>query len=81
MIATERPIIEIARSAGWCFGVERIVEMAEKLLNETHDGPVYCLGELIHNPQEVARLRAKGMIFVKSHEELPPWSRGRRAKS
>jgi hypothetical protein len=36
MISTERPIIEIARSAGWCFGVERIVEMAEKLLNETH---------------------------------------------
>jgi (E)-4-hydroxy-3-methyl-but-2-enyl pyrophosphate reductase len=80
MIATERPIIEIARSAGWCFGVERIVEMAEKLLNETHDGPVYCLGELIHNPQEVARLRAKGMIFVKSHEELPPLKPGQKGK-
>jgi (E)-4-hydroxy-3-methyl-but-2-enyl pyrophosphate reductase len=80
MISTERPIIEIARSAGWCFGVERIVEMAEKLLNETHDGPVYCLGELIHNPQEVARLRAKGMIFVKSHEELPPLKPGQKGK-
>jgi small subunit ribosomal protein S1 len=80
MISTERPIIEIARSAGWCFGVERIVEMAEKLLNETHDGPVYCLGELIHNPQEVARLRAKGMIFVKSHEELPPLEPGQKGK-
>jgi (E)-4-hydroxy-3-methyl-but-2-enyl pyrophosphate reductase len=80
MISTERPIIEIARSAGWCFGVERIVEMAEKLLNETHDGPVYCLGELIHNPQEVARLRAKGMIFVKSQEELPPLKPGQKGK-
>jgi (E)-4-hydroxy-3-methyl-but-2-enyl pyrophosphate reductase len=80
MISTERPIIEIARSAGWCFGVERIVEMAEKLLNETHDGPVYCLGELIHNPQEVARLRAKGMIFVKSHEELSPLEPGQKGK-
>ncbi len=80
MITHVKPTIEIARSAGWCFGVERIVEMAEKLLNETPDGPVYCLGELIHNPQEVERLRAKGMVFVKSHEELPPLEPGQRRK-
>lgn len=81
MITTAtKPTIEIARSAGWCFGVERIVQIAEKLLDETPDGPVYCLGELIHNPQEVARLRAKGMIFVKSHEELPPVKPGQRRK-
>jgi 4-hydroxy-3-methylbut-2-enyl diphosphate reductase len=80
MITKVKPTIEIARSAGWCFGVERIVQMAEKLLNETPDGPVYCLGELIHNPQEVARLRAKGMVFVKSHEELPPLEPGQRRK-
>ena len=81
MITTAtKPTIEIARSAGWCFGVERIVQMAEKLLDETPDGPVYCLGELIHNPQEVARLRAKGMVFVKSHEELPPLKPGEKRK-
>lgn len=75
-----KPTIKIARSAGWCFGVERIVQMAEKLLDETPDGPVYCLGELIHNPQEVARLRAKGMVFVTSHEELPPLKPEQRRK-
>lgn len=75
-----KPTIEIARSAGWCFGVERIVQMAEKLLSETPNGPVYCLGELIHNPQEVERLRAKGMVFVKSHEELPPLESGQKRK-
>lgn len=80
MMTTGKPTIEIARSAGWCFGVERIVQMAEKLVNETTDGPVYCLGELIHNPQEVARLRAKGMVFVTSHEELPPLEPGQKRK-
>lgn len=80
MRKTVKPTIEIARSAGWCFGVERIVQMAEKLLNETPDGPVYCLGELIHNPHEVARLRAKGMVFVRSHEELPPVEPGQKRK-
>lgn len=75
-----KPTIEIARSAGWCFGVERIVQMAEHLLSETPDGPVYCLGELIHNPHEVERLRAKGMVFVKSLSELPPLEPGQRRK-
>jgi 4-hydroxy-3-methylbut-2-enyl diphosphate reductase len=75
-----KPTIEIARSAGWCFGVERIVQMAEKLLSEHRDGPIYCLGELIHNPQEVARLRAKGMVFVASPEELPPLGPRQRRK-
>ncbi|MCS6937402.1 MAG: 4-hydroxy-3-methylbut-2-enyl diphosphate reductase [Candidatus Bipolaricaulota bacterium] len=80
-VQLNKPIVEIASSAGWCFGVERIVEMAEKLLEQrAPDEPVYCLGELIHNPQEVARLRAKGMVFVKSHEELPPLEPGQRRK-
>lgn len=74
-LAQEKPVIEIAGSAGWCFGVERIVEMAEKLLaRRAPDEPVYCLGELIHNPQEVARLRARGMVFAKSEADLPPLS-------
>lgn len=76
----KRVTIEIARSAGWCFGVERIVQMAEKLLSENKEGPVYCLGELIHNPQEVARLHAKGMVFVKSPQELPPVKPGQKQK-
>lgn len=76
-----KPTIEIARSAGWCFGVERIVQMAEKLLSENNtEDPVYCLGELIHNPQEVARLRAKGMVFVQAHTELPALQPGQKRK-
>lgn len=76
-----KPTVEIARSAGWCFGVKRIVEIAEKLLAQrAPDEPVYCLGELIHNPQEVERLRAKGMVFVKSHDELPPLKPGQKRK-
>lgn len=76
-----QPTIEIAGSAGWCFGVERIVEMAEKLLlQRLSDEPVYCLGELIHNPQEVARLRARGMVFVRSQDDLPPLAPGIRRK-
>jgi 4-hydroxy-3-methylbut-2-enyl diphosphate reductase len=80
-VQVNKPIIEIASSAGWCFGVERIVEMAEKLLAQrAPDELVYCLGELIHNPQEVERLRARGMVFVKSHDDLPLLAPGMRRK-
>jgi len=74
-------MVEIIRaeSAGFCFGVERILEMAEELLAEKN-GPVYCLGELIHNPQEVERIEKMGMAFIRDPQELPtllPAERGK----
>lgn len=61
--------IEVAESAGFCFGVKRTLGLAEQLLKDSDE--VYCLGELIHNPQEVGRIAAAGMRFMRSLEELP----------
>ena len=70
-------MIEIIRatSAGFCFGVERILRMAEELLEDTSKN-IYCLGELIHNPQEVERIKQMGMKFVDSPTELPLLANG-----
>ena len=46
--------IILAEKAGFCFGVKRAIETAFKAASK---GRVYCLGPLIHNPQEVDRLR------------------------
>ena len=43
----------LARSAGFCFGVERSIRMAEEALDS---GACRCLGELIHNRDAVALL-------------------------
>jgi 4-hydroxy-3-methylbut-2-enyl diphosphate reductase len=59
-----------ATSAGFCFGVERILRMAEELL-DSKQNHIYCLGELIHNPQEVRRIKAMGMKFIQNPSELP----------
>jgi len=64
--------IEIIRSphAGYCFGVKR----AMRLIGQgsgSPDGIVYTLGDVIHNPPEVARLRAKGVRPVSSLDEMP----------
>ncbi|HEX2937286.1 MAG TPA: 4-hydroxy-3-methylbut-2-enyl diphosphate reductase [Bacteroidales bacterium] len=60
--------IEIDSNSGFCFGVQRAVDMAEKSLAEGK--PVYCLGEIVHNHEEVKRLEAKGLKTI-THEDLP----------
>lgn len=59
--------IEIAENAGFCFGVRRAVEIAEKAA-EKH-GKVYTLGELIHNEAAVEDLHKKGVCAVNSVDE------------
>src|SRR3546814_2595770 len=42
--------------------------MAEEILAE--DGYLYCLGDIVHNDEEVARLKAKGLRII-GHDQLP----------
>lgn len=51
--------VEVARYAGVCYGVERALKMAEEAA--AAGTPVRTLGPLIHNPQAVDALRAKGV--------------------
>ena len=54
--------IRLAGSAGFCFGVSRSVDMAEKLIEEK--GACASYGQLIHNEDVVARLAARGLRVV-----------------
>lgn len=57
----------LAEKAGFCFGVQRAINTAFKAAGE---GKVYCLGPLIHNPQEVSRLREAGVETVEDFSGL-----------
>ena len=59
----------LADKAGFCFGVQRAINTAFKAAG---GGKVYCLGPLIHNPQEVARLREAGVETVDDFTALRP---------
>lgn len=52
-------IIDIDPSSGFCFGVVRAISTAEKEL--TDHSHLYCLGDIVHNGQEVERLRRLGL--------------------
>ena len=54
--------IIIAKHAGFCFGVRRAVNIAERAVEDIKNGPIYTDGPIIHNPQEVNRLKERGII-------------------
>ena len=60
----------VAESAGFCFGVSRSVELAEKLITEK--GACASLGELIHNEDVVNALVQKGMHVIQSPADVVP---------
>ena len=49
---------------GFCFGVRRAVELAEKALAENPDKTVYSLGPLIHNENALRALEEKGLHIL-----------------
>jgi 4-hydroxy-3-methylbut-2-enyl diphosphate reductase len=59
--------VEIDSNSGFCFGVVYAIDMAEMILEE--QGYLYCLGDIVHNDEEVARLKAKGLRII-DHEIL-----------
>lgn len=61
--------IKLAKSLGFCSGVSRAINIAENILNQ-EKGKVYSLGSIIHNHEEINRLRKKGLINVKSLDEV-----------
>lgn len=58
--------MELIRASvlGFCFGVRRAVELAQKALEENKGNTVYSLGPLIHNESVLSEFAAKGLITV-----------------
>ncbi len=59
-------MLKVAETAGFCFGVDRAVKIAEEAAAQK---TVYSLGPLIHNKGEVERLSALGIRVIDSPEE------------
>lgn len=54
-------VISIDSHSGFCFGVTSAIKTAE---SELANGSLYCLGDIVHNGQEVARLEALGLQTI-----------------
>ena len=61
--------IRVAKTAGFCFGVERAVARVESLLQQGKT-PLYTYGPIIHNETVVEELEAKGVRILADEAAL-----------
>lgn len=54
--------VSIDSQSGFCFGVVYAIRLAEEVLES--DGHLYCLGDIVHNDEEIARLKQKGLRII-----------------
>ena len=66
--------VHVAKTAGFCFGVERAVKTVEEALSS--GSPVITLGPIIHNEGVVEEFTRRGVRIISSPEELTPEDAG-----
>ena len=69
MVRQNKPIIHLAKTAGFCFGVNRAIHMVNTLADEGKR--VATLGPIIHNNQVVDELTQKGVSICEDLQDLP----------
>jgi 4-hydroxy-3-methylbut-2-enyl diphosphate reductase len=60
----------LARTAGFCMGVKRALELVLKAINQ-NQGHIYTYGPLIHNPQVLELLKERGIAILNPGEMIP----------
>lgn len=68
--------VTLAKTAGFCFGVQRAVDTVYRVLEEEHEKPldeqrsIYTYGPIVHNETVIQKLAAEGVEVLESEEEL-----------
>ncbi len=61
--------IKLAKEFGFCYGVERAIDLAYAARKVFPDRPLYILGEIIHNPEVNDQIRAMDIKFLSGKEK------------
>lgn len=64
---SKTPVVEIDDKSGFCFGVVTAIRKAEDHLADSDS--LYCLGDIVHNSNEVERLARQGLKSI-THDDL-----------
>ncbi|MFI3212202.1 MAG: 4-hydroxy-3-methylbut-2-enyl diphosphate reductase [Eubacteriales bacterium] len=62
--------VKLAKSAGFCFGVEKAMETVYHQIENNKEKQIYTYGPIIHNEEVVKELEAKGVKVIYTFEEL-----------
>ena len=61
--------VKLAKEFGFCYGVERAIDLAYAARKVFPEQPIYILGEIIHNPEVNDQIRAMGIKFLAGREK------------
>src|SRR6187401_599024 len=67
--ADGRLTIKLAKEFGFCYGVERAIDLAYAARKVFPNQPIYILGEIIHNPEVNDQLREMEIRFLSGKEK------------
>lgn len=62
--------VELAKTAGFCFGVKRAVDTVYEQVERYQGSKIYTYGPIIHNEEVIKDLASKGVEVIHSEEEL-----------
>ena len=74
--------VKVAKTAGFCFGVKRAVDLVYGQVKEAKEQtkdqlPVYTYGPIIHNEEVVADLKSKNVEVIDGIDDLPKYKKGK----
>jgi (E)-4-hydroxy-3-methyl-but-2-enyl pyrophosphate reductase len=62
--------VNLAKTAGFCMGVKRAVDMVLDVVHDRDTGKIYTYGPLIHNPQTVEILKKRGILPIDNIDDI-----------
>ena len=68
--------VNVAKTAGFCFGVKRAVDQVYEQTEKEKGKKIYTYGPIIHNEEVVKDLRSLGVEVIHSEEELAALTEG-----
>ena len=69
VLSADGMTIKLAKEFGFCYGVERAIDLAYAARKVFPDQPIYILGEIIHNPEVNDQIRDMGIKFLSGKEK------------
>ena len=68
----EMPVeVVLAKTAGFCMGVDLALRRLDKLVAAAEDRPIYILGPIIHNPQVLKKYAEQGVTMADTPADVP----------
>ena len=68
--------VRLAKSAGFCFGVKKAMDVVYEQIETAEEKPIYTYGPIIHNEEVVKELEEKGVTVITSLEEMKNIKKG-----